>query len=1680
MFAATERSRRARVVGIAVALAILVAVPAGTLLAGPSRSSPSAHATVSPASSAPLSALSLPRSPPVPSGFSTGLTSLPPATGWAGLGGRAALGSVPFGSPPAPAPGLPYSDASAPSVPYAAAAEATLAATERLIGTGALPSRAAYLPSLKLLSSPLVDPAQAISPTYTVSPAPMGIADFGLGPSSTAYAITTPGVRGTFSLQGYNATAGPLYEDTGAYYWSGLSPNATVTPWQSGIQLNTVVTNVSYPGANNGTFWTQNVVDFSGSEIQFIDNIWNFSSPAVSLQAGTLYSYNGTPVYPQFYYDLGPVVPVAFPMTIQLYNNVSNSLNRTTVTFGYHVAEPGHNYSFTYDTVVFNSQPTGAIPLRVPDYRVDGTQLNPGKLLYDAELVVGGPGGGSNAVVNAINGSLNLSYRTSTGWRPAGSAYSYGADTGETSIGLAGWWSGSTEHVDQGPSLLNGLWNTTGGVAAGNITLRFSLSPTYAFAFLGPLTASSSNLSYAPVTAGGLLATTVAPGSYQLAVYADGYTTVTLAPVLTSVSTTLTLVSSPGTLSAPLYMNGEAQAEALAGATAGWTSGPVAFSNLRVNVSQVFNHVNDFGFPEFGLLFAQNVASPTLVVSNVTQGPDAVVLGQNETIYYGDNTSKVLNAPGLGGAILAWGCPNASFSALELRGYTFAGIPVGGAVALWESPQVVADDLTSVNGSYGLWAASSPYADLIDSTANNSSVALTLLASPSSTAFNLSATNSSIGVLAEGSDHGLFSNLTAVNSSYGYAGISSNVEILSNISARADSEGAYVDNSTGIWVNDTLSSSQASDPFPSLGVDLEGSTDCFVSRVSAEHAWGVRVFSGNNVTIRHVAALNASLGVALFSTGTVSVFNVTANGTQSLGVLAVSNVAPLLVRVVAVSESAIGVQSFYANDLVVSDVSVDGPTNFTPPPSVGVYFIASILSRASAVVANGFAVGVDLLGSNDTRVSAVTAGQGATGVEADTVLGLTVRSVDVSNYGDGVFVSNSSGVSIAYTNASQGAFGVVLENSSRVWVDTTRAETGALGVLGNTTAFLSVNGTSAANDSLGVGLESSTDFWVNATVVTDLSIGVVLLGGGNGSVADVSAAGAGATSPWASAYLWGIPTAAVDTELTYRMSVGGLRTSNYPAGLLDWDSSNLVVDGLNASACDLGVMLNGTFAAHLVGLGAYADALGVAMSAGATFNVVTQSAFVNDTSYGVEISSGSSNLVYDNTFIGDNGAGAAYNATHVQAFSSSPSNAFNDSIGVGNYWADWHTYAGGVLAPYYVGSGAWDYHPLGAPEGMYLVTFSATGLSPGAPWSVTLGSSTVSTIQSSISIAELPGNYSFTVSGGADWLASPSSGAVAVTSAPVAVPVNFTRLYTVTFAETGLPSSTSWTVYLNGVGATGSSSSLSLDVPAGTYPFTVVNPAGYVASPSSGSVNVSGNYTVPLTFSPAPPTSTTVTVEETGLAAGTPWRVLFGGVSHSSSATSLTFSVTPGNYSFEFAPVANYTASPASGVATALGSTYLLLVTFAPVTYPVTFSETGLAAGTVWSVTVQDVRYTSSAATLTVDLPNGSFDYQFAEVSGYSVGARSGSGLVAGDPLSVSAAYSPGSAPSFVESSTFVTGLAVALAVAVVGLALALFALLRRPRSPSPPRPASAPPRGTATAAGTSGPPAPPPPWSEE
>lgn len=117
-------------------------------------------------------------------------------------------------------------------------------------------------------------------------------------------------------------------------------------------------------------------------------------------------------------------------------------------------------------------------------------------------------------------------------------------------------------------------------------------------------------------------------------------------------------------------------------------------------------------------------------------------------------------------------------------------------------------------------------------------------------------------------------------------------------------------------------------------------------------------------------------------------------------------------------------------------------------------------------------------------------------------------------------------------------------------------------------------------------------------------------------------------------------------------------------------------------------------------------------------NTLTANNLSYNTIYGMDFFAASNNnRVWNNTFVGNNGAGDAYDPAHIQACDEGTSNVWNSTEGYGNYWADWRgpdlsPMDGIVDYPYRIGgsSGSWDYYPIAEYYGTPIPEFGAMPL----------------------------------------------------------------------------------------------------------------------------------------------------------------------------------------------------------------------------------------------------------------------------------------------------------------------------------------------------------------------------------
>lgn len=312
---------------------------------------------------------------------------------------------------------------------------------------------------------------------------------------------------------------------------------------------------------------------------------------------------------------------------------------------------------------------------------------------------------------------------------------------------------------------------------------------------------------------------------------------------------------------------------------------------------------------------------------------------------------------------------------------------------------------------------------------------------------------------------------------------------------------------------------------------------------------------------------------------------------------------------------------------------------------------------------------------------------------------------------------------------------------------------------------------------------------------------------------------------------------------------------------------------------------------------------------------------------------------------------------------------------------------------------------------LYTVALTETGLTAGTYWYASLtDQSTYQYYYSQSNTAaidfEVPnGTYTFTVSPVWRFTVAPATGSVTVNgaNATAAVVFSLSPTYTVMFNETGLPSGTPWSVQIllpnyTYVTQTSSTPSITFFLPNGSYSW-VPSSTGYAPTPTAGYAYIYGNnvyasISFVKTFS--------VTFTETGLPSGSDWAIYFGYQYLSSDSSSIVFWTANGSFSFYAYDYDSYLPSPETGTLVVNGTDLVQAINYTSLYYPtvpVTFTETGLPAGTNWSVYLWDYDEWGTGTTLAFTEANGTLNFSVASPAGYVPTPAEGNVTVAGQPV---------------------------------------------------------------------------------
>jgi hypothetical protein len=364
--------------------------------------------------------------------------------------------AVPGAAATAGSPGL----APAPAVDVTTPGTAALGAPGPMHGAGAVsvlrnPADAQFGPATPARGH------QSFSPGCTVAPCPTGVTDYGVTPAGKSYSYnaTTMGAFADISVFKIGAATGGGCIDANAVSCMTFQENTIV----NGIEIKN----------QKGQYWAQDVpeVALDGKcsapcvsndySVTWEDNIWNFSSGSSILNSAHMTgNLNGacstSGVFKSgtqdYYACVGPTdYGLTLPFTIwamtgtgpnanKFYGGCSTTKSSCIQFWGAIFEGNTEPFSGWFDQVDFSA---GSLGGGDPVFHIANAP-SPYGTPYDAEWVMGGPGGGSSVKMTSTDAILQSEYNTGAGstssspgtWNNVQHAWSSGDDTAETATNV--------------------------------------------------------------------------------------------------------------------------------------------------------------------------------------------------------------------------------------------------------------------------------------------------------------------------------------------------------------------------------------------------------------------------------------------------------------------------------------------------------------------------------------------------------------------------------------------------------------------------------------------------------------------------------------------------------------------------------------------------------------------------------------------------------------------------------------------------------------------------------------------------------------------------------------------------------------------------------------------------------------------------------------------------------------------------------------------------------------------------------------------------------------------------------------------------------------------------------------------------------------------------------------------
>jgi hypothetical protein len=292
----------------------------------------------------------------------------------------------------------------------------------------------------------------------------------------------------------------------------------------------------------------------------------------------------------------------------------------------------------------------------------------------------------------------------------------------------------------------------------------------------------------------------------------------------------------------------------------------------------------------------------------------------------------------------------------------------------------------------------------------------------------------------------------------------------------------------------------------------------------------------------------------------------------------------------------------------------------------------------------------------------------------------------------------------------------------------------------------------------------------------------------------------------------------------------------------------------------------------------------------------------------------------------------------------------------------------------------------------YKITFDEQNLPSGSSWALRIYTNTnpyaySNTTTGTSMVAYLPNDTYTMIAYSSTLTIGPK--VFNVSGVAEKIQVLFPATYLVTFDTVNLPIGLNWTLTIFNSSSfeiyskVTNASTLSVELPNGTY--TAGGSSGLFATPQcfiakSLEFNVTGStQQLNVVF----PGIYAAEFQQTGLPAGITWNVTlsesalsFISSVNSSTNTKIIYYLKNGSYNYVVGiSQKGWKVTPSSGTINVNGTSITITLSIISTLATVTFSETGLPANTVWSVTFYGTLHSSNTNSIVIAVPNGTYTY---------------------------------------------------------------------------------------------------------